>query len=391
MKPNIIHSIVICLAALALPFMVACSSQEESLPEDISEATLYLNIEPVGLTRVATATQPDNEKMHSVRVIILHENGTVEHNKFYALDGAQVQRAILLKVTPNEKKKIFLFANEKSVSAVEGVVGVNSTLSAFFDSYVEGASGFEAAVNDLYFAPDYSAENPIPMSSMYEIEFPKQGNFDGTFYVVRVATKFTVNFMNWRGEEVAVENFTIASHADKNFLMAHVNDTPQNQALFKGKTWIDWLREVSEASSENDDYATTETAGWLKDYELPAQANKAKTYTHGPVTVGVPTIDINNPDKSKPGVATVPPVFYLPESKNPKAGAADGEQEYTLTLKMEGKNESFVCKLPNLKALFRNTHVVVNIVLYRSMEIEVDVIPYSEVTLDPEFGLDVEE
>lgn len=35
MKPNIIHSIAVCLAAFALPFMVACSSQEESLPETL--------------------------------------------------------------------------------------------------------------------------------------------------------------------------------------------------------------------------------------------------------------------------------------------------------------------------------------------------------------------
>lgn len=227
MKTSIIHSIVVCLAAFALPFMVACSSREESLPEEISEAILYLNIEPVGLTRAGTATLPDNEKMHSVRVIVLHENGTVEHNKFYSLDGAQVQRAILLKVTPDEKKKIYLFANEESVSAVEGVADVNSTLSAFFHTYVEGMSGFEDAVNGLYFAPDYSAGKPIPMSSMYEIDFPEKGNFDGVFYVVRVATKFTVNFKNWRGEEVTVENFTIASHADRNFLMAHVSSYPK--------------------------------------------------------------------------------------------------------------------------------------------------------------------
>ena len=394
MKPSIIHSIIICLAALALSLMVACSSQEESFPEEISEATLYLNIEPVGLTRAATATLPDNEKMYSVRVIILHPDGMVEHNKFYALDGAEEQNLILLKVTPNEKKKIFLFANEESVSAIEGVnvVGVNSTLSTFFDSYGEGTSGFEETVNGLYFAPDYSDGNPIPMSSMYEIDIPQKGVVEKTFYVVRVATKFTMNFMNWRGEEVTVDNFTIASHADKNFLMAHVNDSEQNRLLFNGKSWIDWLREVSEASSENDDYATTEAGGWLKDYRLPAQANKANTYTHAAtVTVSKPTVDINHPTNSKPGVATVLPVFYLPESKNLKTGATDDEQEYTLTLNIDGVVEPFVCKLPNLKALFRNTHVIVNIALYSSMEIEVDVIPYSEVSLDPIFGLDVEE
>ena len=387
MKPSIIHSIVICLAALTLPLMVACSSQEESLLEEISEATLYLNIEPVGLTRAGIATLPDNEKMHNVRVIVLHENGTVEHNRYYALEGSQVQKFILLKVTPNEKKKIYLFANEESVSAMEGVAGVNSTLTAFFNNYTEGMPGFEAAVSNLYFAPDYSGGKPIPMSSMYEINFPEKGNFDGTFYVIRVATKFMVNFMNWRGEEVIVENFTIANHADKNFLMAHVNDSEQNEELFNGKTWIDWLKEVSEASSEDDDYATTEAAGWLKDYELPEQADKEKTYTHGRVTVGLPTVDIDNPNNSKPGVAKNIPVFYLPESKSPKAGATDGEQEYTLTIKINGRDEPFVCKLPNLKALFRNTHVVVDITMYNSNEIIVDVIPYSEVKLEPEFGL----
>ena len=387
MKPSIIHSIVICLAALTLPLMVACSSQEESLLEEISEATLYLNIEPVGLTRAGIATLPDNEKMHNVRVIVLHENGTVEHNRYYALEGSQVQKFILLKVTPNEKKKIYLFANEESVSAMEGVAGVNSTLTAFFNNYTEGMPGFEAAVSNLYFAPDYSGGKPIPMSSMYEINFPEKGNFDGTFYVIRVATKFMVNFMNWRGEEVIVENFTIANHADKNFLMAHVNDSEQNEELFNGKTWIDWLMEVSDASSEDDDYATTEAAGWLKDYELPEQADKEKTYTHGRVTVGLPTVDIDNPNNSKPGVAKNIPVFYLPESKSPKAGATDGEQEYTLTIKINGRDEPFVCKLPNLKALFRNTHVVVDITMYNSNEIIVDVIPYSEVKLEPEFGL----
>lgn len=386
MKPNIIHSIVICLAALALPFMVACSSQEESLPEDISEATLYLNIEPVGLTRAGTATLPDNEKMHSVRVIVLHENGTVEHNKFYSLDGAQVQRAILLKVTPNEKKKIYLFANEESVTAVEGVAGVNSTLSAFFHTYVEGMSGFEDAVNGLYFAPDYSAGKPIPMSSMYEIDFPEKGNFDGVFYVVRVATKFTVNFKNWRGEEVTVENFSIESHADKNFLMAHVNSYPDTQNPETNQpypTWIDWLKAVSDASNEDSD-AATNRFGWLTDYRLPEQTT-AKVYTHEGLKIGKPTVNIDYPDNSEPGVANVVPVFYLPESKNLKAGAT--EQEYILTIKIAGRAETFVCKLDKLKALFRNTHLVVNITMYNSNEIVVDVIPYSEVNLEPGFGL----
>ena len=342
--------------------MVACSSQEKSLP-NTTDAALYLNIATIGQTRSGSATLPDNERMKSVRVIVLHAaDGTVEHNRHYPLESPQEQKYILLKVKPNEKKKIFLFANEESVSAVEGVTvkevtGEKPTLTDFFRSYTADMPGFEAAVKD------------------------------STFYVVRVATKFVVNFMSWRGKEVTVNDLTVANHADKNFLMAHVNDSEQNRQLFNGKTWIDWLKEVSDASSENDSYTDTEAAGWLKDYQLPAQADKTLTYTHGQVTVGEPTVDIDNPDKSKRGWGERTPVFYLPESMNLKADATDGEQEYTLTLDINGRSEPFVCKLPNLKALFRNTNVVVDITMYNSTEIEVDVIPYSEVPLDPVFGL----
>lgn len=386
MKPNIIHSIVVCLAAFTLPFMVACR-REESLPDNDAEVTLYLNIGPIGQTRAGTAGLPDNEKMHSVRVIVLHNDGKVEHNRHFSLENALAEKTILLKVSPNEKKKIFLFANEKSVSSVEGVTveGENKTLTAFFNSYTEGMSGFEDEVNELYFAPDYSVEEPIPMSSMYEIDF-KEGREDYQFYLVRVATKFTVNFFNWRGEEVTVENFSIESHADKNFLMAHVNSYPDTQnpeTNQKYPTWIDWLKAVSDASNEDSD-AATNRFGWLTDYELPEQST-ATIYTHGKVTVGKPTVDIDNPDNSKPGVASDVPVFYLPESKNLKAGAT--EQEYILTIKIAGRAEPFVCKLDKLKALFRNTHLVVNITMYNSNEIVVDVIPYSEVNLEPEFGL----
>ena len=386
MKPNIIHSIVVCLAALTLPFMVACR-REESLPDNDAEVTLYLNIGPIGQTRAGTAGLPDNEKMHSVRVIVLHNDGKVEHNQHFSLENALAEKTILLKVTPNEKKKIFLFANEKSVSSVEGVTveGENKTLTAFFNSYTEGMSGFEDEVNELYFAPDYSVEEPIPMSSMYEIDF-KEGREDYQFYLVRVATKFTVNFFNWRGEEVTVENFSIESHADKNFLMAHVNSYPDTQnpeTNQKYPTWIDWLKAVSDASNVDSD-AATEEFGWLTDYRLPKQTT-AKVYTHEGLKIGKPTVDIENPDNSEPGVANVVPVFYLPESKNLKAGAT--EQEYILTIKIAGRAETFVCKLDKLKALFRNTHLVVNITMYNSNEIVVDVIPYSEVILEPEFGL----
>lgn len=355
MIPRIIHSIVVCLALLVLPYVAVSCGGDEPSSSGNGEATLLMNIEPLGQSRAGASGLLSNEKMRSVRVIVLHADGTVEHNRPFTLEGAQAQKRILLKVTPGEKKKIFLFANEESVASVEGVSDENLSLTDFFDGFSDGDAGLESAVNALYYAPDFTEDKPIPMSSEYEIDFPSKGNFDGTFYVVRVATKFTVNFRNMRGEDVTVESFSIARHADKNYLMAHVGNSEQNLKLFNGKTWIEWLKEVSEASSENDDYSVTEAAGWLKDYELPSQADKTKTYTQEqPINVGKGDLQT-----SKPGEASA--CFYLPESKNLKAGAADGEQEYTMTVAVGGVADPFVFALPNLKSLFRNTHVIVNI------------------------------
>lgn len=91
----------------------------------------------------------------------------------------------------------------------------------------------------------------------------------------------------------------------------------------------------------------------------------------------------------KPGLATYP-AFYLPESKDLKDSSNPyGEQEYTLTLHVTDANnakKTFSRPFDNLKALFRNTHVAVDIT-FLEKGIQVDVTPYSEVVLEPEFGL----
>lgn len=391
MKPNIIHSIVVCLAAFTLPFMVACSSQEESLPDNVAEAVLYLNIEPIGQTRANTTELPDNEKMHSVRVIVLHQDGTVEHNRHFSLESAQTQKTILLKVTPNETKKIFLFANEESVSAVKGTVGVNRTLTDFFNSYTENMSDFANAVNNLYFAPDYSNGKPIPMSSMYEIDFPENGNFNGTFYVVRVATKFTYRFKNFRSDAVTVNSISVSEIADNSYLMVH----KQNQTMqfteednsISDLFWIDWLKKVSDESQmyPEDNKTLVEKRGWIMDYDIPGGAVQAPI-TQTDLNLSVPKAT-NTDVNQEQGILYT---FYLPESKNlMKPDELYGEQQYEMTLGLtdeHGEQKSFNFAFNNLKALFRNTNAVIDIIMY-DREVVVDVIPYSEVVLEPEFGL----
>ena len=393
MKPSIIHSIVVCLAAFTLPFMVACSSREESLPDNVTEAALYLNIATIEQTRANTVELPDNEKMKSVRVVILHAaDGTVEHNRHFSLEGAQAQKTILLKVRPNEKKKIFLFANEESVSTIEGVTveSENQTLTAFFNCYTEGMSGFEAAVNNLYFAPDYSNGNPIPMSSIYKIDFPEKGNFDGTFYIVRIATKFTCRFKNFRSDAVTVNSISVSDIANDSNLMAHKQNptmkfTEEDNSISE-LFWIDWLKKVSDESQEHpEDKTLADKRGWIMDYDIPESAVQVPTGQSN-LKLSVPKANNTDVNQEQGTLYT----FYLPESKDLiEPTETYGEQRYKMTLGLTDEHDeqkSFNFAFDNLKALFRNTNAVIDIIMY-DRKVVVDVIPYSEVVLEPEFGL----
>lgn len=391
MKPDIIHSIVVCLAAFTLPFMVACSSQEESLPENVEEAVLYLNIEPIGQTRAGAAGLSDNEKMHSLRVVVLHEDKTMEHNRFYKIEGAQDQKFVTLKVTPNEKKWIYLFANEESVSSVKGVTipGGGTELAAFFNSYkAERKDGFEAEVNKLYFAPDYT--KAIPMSSVYEIDF-KEGREDYQFYLVRAATKFTYRFKNFRSDAVMVNSISVSEIADNSYLMAHkqkqtMSFTEEDNSI-SDLFWIDWLKKVSDESQmyPEDNKTLVEKRGWIMDYDIPGKAVQAPI-TQTDLNLSVPKAT-NTDVNQEQGILYT---FYLPESKNlMKPDEPYGEQQYEMTLGLtdeHGEQKSFNFAFDNLKALFRNTNVVIDVIMY-DREVVVDVIPYSEVVLEPEFGL----
>lgn len=89
---------------------------------------------------------------------------------------------------------------------------------------------------------------------------------------------------------------------------------------------------------------------------------------------------------------TYAPELYFAETRLP----AD-PQEYILTLRMTeysevtGRNESYTVRrtLPNLPSLPRNTHVKINLTLTGGrLDCVVDVLPYTGVFLNPDFGID---
>lgn len=352
--------------------------------EEEGTVMLVLNTEVAGATRAAaTGNIPEEEKMRTLRIVILHPDGTVEHNEHIDFGTmAQTQYVQFLPVKPNEKKTIYLLANEESVSELN-----NKELNTF----TPGSSGFKTKVDDLAFVPDYTG-SPVPMTSKYELEINKEAQIC-QFYLVHAATKFTFRFKNMRNGPVTVNSITVSAIADRMYLMPHKQNQTMDFEEADGSItplyWIDWLQRVSEESQANPDNPTNMNLagerGWIMDYDIPGGAtHKSVTRT---TNLQVPKATIVG-QTITPGTAEYPS-FYLPESKKLEKtdNGAYSPQSYTMTINLKdnyNKNQTFTLAFDNLKALFRNTHVVANVELSEKVTVtmEYTVCPWLDRTID---------
>ena len=323
--------------------------------------------------RVNDAVDNPVEYMYTLRIVILHENGTVEHNMYIDFgEIPQTECYRIFKVTRNETKKIYLIANEENASTdlheqLETLTTGNTTIASIVDNFV--------------FIPDY--KNPIPMSSVYDVPVKAENLVEREFYLVRAATKFAFRFTNKRKSKVSIDAIHISDIAGATYLIPHKREPLFMSFDDESLYWINWLKKVADESQQSpDDVELADKRGWIQAYDIPSETSHQEVTVNGPLEVPSMTGD-------QPGKAVFP-VFYLPESKKLKAGSATyGEQEYTLKLDMSenGKELSFTKTFPNLEALFRNTHELVDITFTEKDEVKVQVVPYAEVILEPEFGL----
>ena len=323
--------------------------------------------------RVNDAVDNSVEYMYTLRIVILHENGTVEHNMYIDFgEIPQTECYRIFKVTRNETKKIYLIANEENAS---------TDLHEQLETLTTGNTTFASIVDNFVFIPDY--KNPIPMSSVYDVPVKAENLVEREFYLVRAATKFAFRFTNKRKSKVSIDAIHISDIAGATYLIPHKREPLFMSFDDESLYWINWLKKVADESQQSpDDVELADKRGWKQAYDIPSETSHQEVTVNGPLEVPSMTGD-------QPGKAVFP-VFYLPESKKLKAGSATyGEQEYTLKLDMSenGKELSFTKTFPNLKALFRNTHVLVDITFTEKDEVKVQVVPYAEVILEPEFGL----
>lgn len=352
------------------------SYTDEVQPDD-DTAILVLRTGLLDQTRVSDRVNDavDNsvEYMYTLRIVILHENGTVEHNMYIDFgEIPQTECYRIFKVTRNETKKIYLIANEENAS---------TDLHEQLETLTTGNTTFASIVDNFVFIPDY--KNPIPMSSVYDVPVKAENLVEREFYLVRAATKFAFRFTNKRKSKVSIDAIHISDIAGATYLIPHKREPLFMSFDDESLYWINWLKKVADESQQSpDDVELADKRGCIQAYDIPSETSHQEVTVNGPLEVPSMTGD-------QPGKAVFP-VFYLPESKKLKAGSATyGEQEYTLKLDMSenGKELSFTKTFPNLEALFRNTHVLVDITFTEKDEVKVQVVPYAEVILEPEFGL----
>lgn len=355
------------------------------------------------------------------------ENGIIEYNQRIVFENpSAVSRFRYDFAWPTfaGKKSLYIVANEESVTeGVRFLPSDDGTLPAFSGSLTNLLDGYEAVGKDhladqaaqescaelvrvldaVAFEPVYTVDDGevfLPYVSYYSAaeneKFNiKKGDYidaEAPFYLylVPVATKFTFHFENYRPHDVEINDITLSSAHSENFLMARVGEADYKKPFgrvspdentWQDYYWIDWLAKVSEASHKHsgadDNRDFNAKYGWISHYAIPdGNAPEPQQFVEEPsyVKAADRTGVEDSEEDGIPGTLTLGP-FYLPESRN-IAGAKTGSQEtdsqqYYLTLGLHDvthQSSEYDPKfeeqpIDNLEALFRNTHVKINVVL----------------------------
>lgn len=397
--------------ALLLSVLAGCvgDSLDPLCPADGGEkATLLLHVNAVGSAAATTggsraladytpatlganpaAVEAMEAAVNSVRVLVFHPDGSLEANSLFSDFASGSYWTGNIEVQANEAKTLYFIANEATLGPAA------STALAANDLTV-------AKMEQMAFAPTTDAagfaEKGFPMTACYSMATVASAGYTQVdVSLVRAATKWTFNFINKRTKAIDVTGLTVGSFADRTWLLPHFSvggtayssdrfyvkpttsspSTPDAGTCLDGASggqfWIDWL-ERAVALSHADNGEKPDDIGWISQYTLPdGAAHGQKISYSGSLPV--------EPE------ATSSLVFYQSESAYPAAGSpqaytiealtiSDGEKSVTFP-RAGDPNDETARQLSKLKYLFRNTHVIVNIIVNEvAFDVVVEVEPY---------------
>lgn len=388
---------VLCMSSLLL-MPSACSNDIPlSNEENDGKAILIVNTDIIG-TRAGEDVLSAEEKMKTLRMIILHEDGTVEHNEFMDFSSPLEKYEKWIAVKRNETKKIYLIANEGSLG---GNVDLND-LGTDPAGKLEGIT-FNVIPDSPTGNPASITEHGIPMSACYSLEVGNESRIEKTFWLVRAMTKFTFSFINERADgPITIKDMKVSSFTDEMYLMPQLynnegtavpsekftvlNNTKTTivgegdkayekiEPVYKENDdyngtystaesstfWIDWLKQAVDWS-QTGEYPADEI-GWIHQYNVPKNAS----HNYDKTGIEIKPTDDFQVELSAEG-RQYPQAFYRSESaNNPTADTQHYQIDYleiTWGEKQETKywENTPVLNLTNVRYLFRHTHVKVNV------------------------------
>ena len=391
---------------------------------DSDRVVLQINLKPIAASEDENQTEEvknPTEKVKSLRVVIIGKGetsatDTIECNRL--IDVPEMVAAnysyTYMWNSKAGNKDIFVIANEGSV---------DSELTTLLGGYAENepAGKFVEAVNAYSFSPTYTADEKnniyLPYSFSLQNLAPKAGTVNTiNAWLVPVATKFIFHFINERPDAINVNGISMKYANSKNYLFAHLgSDELEKELNGEPLSWVDWLAEISKNSWAHPDYSGNvgfnDEVGWIIDYKLP---NPEDYHDYTFAQKDVPNELINVPaaeTKIVDGVETIigsrksTKIFYIPESENFERLGADGtgqssrdgdgqngqeepEHRFYLTMAFEDTAtppstppEFIDVAIPNLKALFRNTYVIVTIKMREGdIDVYAEIAPWNEKT-----------
>lgn len=305
------------------------------------------------------------------------------------------------------KKSVYVIANEESVSE-----DLTEELNRYQE--MEAAGDLEKWLQEYSFKPNYDTSgNTIYLPyTFFKTDFeplPAQVNTVNC-WLVPVATKFVFYFQNNREYPVKINGISMAYANSTSFMMPNI-DKDALYMEYGGQPiyWTDWLAKVSQSSWDYPESGENEwfnqQNGWITAYSVP-DPNESNIFTFiKKDSSDVFTVDaaeektIYEETELVPGTHTSR-IYYLPESinyknpdniSNPDSDDENSEEErvqtFYLTINFEdmgpvNKAPKFEnVPIPNLNALFRNTFVVIKMVMGQGdIEIYAEIAPWNIVT-----------
>ena len=315
------------------------------------------------------ATSP-YELLHTLRVIICHPDGRIEHNRRVDVDGAQNSISsdeLKFKVVAGELKTIYLIGNEDYLVSL---LSTEESVGNYFDTFMVDDIFKKIEVENLLLSMPGNApvidnsdealnKQYIPMSECFDVHVPypiATEDFlqSANLFITRSLIKFSFNIKvdTEFPKGTFLDGIKIAGLGNCSYFLPR--DT--------------WYNPPKYTPSDNS------YGGRFIDYfSVPSDVDDKYCVFRSLIPV----------DMSKVGETQLAPQSYLPETKDGK---------YVVSLLFTGNDELselLGTQQLELTEIPRNTHVKVNIT-FRTHEISatVDLVPYIGVTLDPTFGID---